>query len=107
MPFANLLERDIHFTKHGHKFGAKDAMEYEELADAFMYGPLDVDTRECTRPTAIDRVRFGFVTHFLGVSCLIPAPEVIRTFYKVERTIIAWRGGERAYFSFECGRVNL
>jgi hypothetical protein len=104
MPFANLFERDLHFTKHGHKFGASDASEYERMADAFMYGPLDDDSRECVRPDGVDRVRFGFVTHYEGITCLIPAPEVLRTFYPVKITTISRHGGEAAYFAFECGR---
>jgi hypothetical protein len=104
MPFANLFERDLHFTKHGHKFGAVDAPEYERMADAFMYGPMDDDTNECIRPEGIDRVRFGFVTHYEGIACRVPAPEVIRTFYPVRLTTIARRGGEASYFTFECNR---
>ncbi len=104
MPFANLFERDLHFTKHGHKFGALDAPEYERMADAFMYGPMDDDTSECIRPDGIDRVRFGFVTHYEGIACQVPAPEVIRTFYPVRLTTIARHGGEAAYFAFECNR---
>lgn len=106
MPFANSFERDLHFTKHGHKFGARDAQEYEMLADTFMYGPLDQDTRECIRPGAIDRVRFGFGTHYEGVARMIPLPEVIRTFYPVKQTAIARHGGESGYFDFECERQS-
>jgi len=104
MPFVNLFERDLHFTKHGHKFGAADASAYERMADAFMYGPLDDETDECMRPEGIDRVRFGFVTHYEAIARLVPAPETIRTFYPVKWKTIARRGGEAAYFVFECNR---
>lgn len=104
MPFASLYERDLHFTKHGQKFGARDAREYERMADRFMYGPMDAATNQCIRPEAIDRVRFGFVTHYEGIARQVPAPEVIRTFYPVRLTTIARRGGEAAYFVFECKR---
>jgi len=80
------------------------------MADIFMCGPLDSDTHECTRPEGIDRVRFGFVTHYEGIGRLLPAPEVVRTFYPVELRTILGHGGEAGYFSFECSRrsgVNL
>ena len=105
MPFSSRFERDLHFTKHGHKFGATDAEEYERMADAFMFGAMDVDAQECIRPSNIDRVRFGFGTHYEGVACIVPV--FVRTFYPVQLTIIARHGGEAGYFSYECGRVNL
>jgi len=105
MPFANPLERELHFIKHGHKFGATNAQEYERMADVFMFGPMDVDTKECIRPRKIDRVRFGFGTHYEGVACVVP--EFVRTFYPVRAVIITRHGGEAEYFAYECGRVNL
>ncbi len=109
VPFCNSLELALHFAKHGHRFGASDASEYERIAEAFMDGPLNGDGHECIRPHG-DRVRFGFLTHYEGVTCRIPVPECIRTFYPVEPTTIARHGGEAAYFRFECARrsgVNL
>lgn len=104
MPFANAWERDTHFAKHGHKFGAADPLEYEQMADAFMYGPMPANTRECTRPQGIDRIRFGFLTHHEGVSCI--SPEFLRTFYVVETKVVKRHGGEAAYFGWDCGRVG-
>lgn len=107
MPFANNFERDLHFAKHGHKFGAASADEYERMADHFMYGPLDQDTRECTRPVGPkgkqDKLRFGFVTHYQAVACIMPA--FVRTFHPVELRFIAKRGGEAGYFAYQCGRM--
>jgi hypothetical protein len=105
VPYCNSWERAIHFAKHGHKFGASDASEYERMAEVFMYGPLNGDGHECIRPQG-DRVRFGFATHYEGVTRTAPAPECIRTFYPVELTTIARRGGEAAYFRFECRRSS-
>jgi hypothetical protein len=100
----------MHFAKHGHKFGAIDASEYEKIADAFMFqGPMD-DSRDCVRPNDGDRVRFGFLTHWEGIARRFPEPECIRSFYPVRPATIARRGGELAYFAFECGRtagINL
>jgi hypothetical protein len=105
MPFLNIFERDLHFTKHGHKFGAPDALEYEKLADAFLYGQMAASTHECVRPSGIDRVRFDDGTHHEGVACIMP--EYVRTFYPVKATLIARHGGEAGYFAHECGRVQL
>lgn len=105
MPFANDLERDLHFAKHGHKFGAADALEYERMADAFMYGPMDIDAQECIRPNRIDRIRFGFATHYQGIVCMIR--NVLRTFYPVRAATIRRRSGEANYFAYECSRINL
>lgn len=107
MAFCNQFERDIHFAKHGHDFGAADASEYEQMADDFMYGPLGPDTHECTRPlgpTGVqDELRFDFGTHFEAVACIVPA--FIRTFYTVRIMIIARHGGQLGYFAYECGRI--
>ena len=105
MPFANDMERELHFWKHGEEFGATDSLEYERLADAFMYGPLGVDTHQCFRPGGIDRVRFDYGTHFEGVACT--RPEAVRTFYTVGLGLIRRHGGEAGYFVHECNRVEL
>jgi hypothetical protein len=46
MPFLNKWERDIHFAKHGHEFGAADAADYERMADVFMSGGLEPDAQQ-------------------------------------------------------------
>lgn len=105
MPFASVLHRDTHFAKHGHKFGATDAVEYERMADHFMFDAMDANTRECLRPRHSDRFRFGFVTHLAGVVAM--QTNFLRTFYPVEPINITRRGGEAGYFYFQCSRVNL
>lgn len=104
MPFANPAERDLHYAKHGHQFGAVDPLEYERLADDFLYGAMAVSTHECIRPDRIDRVRFDYGTHFEGVACR--QPDFIRTFFAVDLRRVRRRGGEAGYFAYECGRVN-
>lgn len=108
MPFRDQYERDIHFQKHGHEFGAADADEYERMAHQFMYGARGQNTRECTRPKSRrgeqDRVRFDFGTHFQAIACFIPAA-FLRTFYVVKTTMIAHCGGEAQYFADECARI--
>lgn len=105
MPFASQMERDIHFKKHGHKFGVASAEEYEKMADQFMIGSLNPNTRECARPNGADRLRFDLVTLHFGVAST--SPNFIRTFYPVERRIVVRHGGPAAYFTYECGRTNL
>jgi pyocin large subunit-like protein len=99
------MERALHFRKHGHKFGLQSEVDYEQMADSFMFGVLNRPTRECTRPNAADRVRFNHVNRHFGVACI--APEFVRTFYPVEQKKVARHGGPDQFFAFECGRVNL
>jgi hypothetical protein len=105
MPFANDMERELHFWKHGEEFGAADSLEYERLADAFMYSPLGVDTHQCFRPGGLDRVRFDYGTHLEGIACT--RPEALRTFYIVSLRLIGRYHGEAGYFAHECNRVEL
>ncbi len=104
VPFCDVWERDTHFVKHGQKFGAADAAEYERMADSFVFGATADDARDCIRPN-VDRVRFGFVTHLEGIVRRVPEPECVRTFYPVRGTTIANHGGEAGYFAYECARV--
>lgn len=102
MPFANTFQRDIHFAKHGHKFGAADPTEYERLAEAFLFGPLGANMRQCFRAIRMDRVRYEFGTQYEGVACTLP--QFIRTFFPVNNWLIAKHGGEVGYFRY--GKVS-
>lgn len=99
MPFANAMELEIHFRKHGRKFGIATKEEYERLADLFMFGQMGPNTRECLRPGGADRLRFDFVTVHFGVASVVPA--FVRTFYPVERRIVMRHGGSAGYFAYE------
>ena len=103
MPFQDTLERDLHFAKHGHEFGAADAAEYERMADAFMFGPIAAEVRECIRQNGMDRLRFGYSSHHFGVATTRPVS--VRTFYIVRAINIASHGGTREYFQWQCGRI--
>ena len=103
VPFANQYERESHFVRHGAEFGAANAIEYETIADAFMYGALEPDARQCVRPNGIDTVRFNFVTHFQAIA----HPRALRTFYVVKASVIANHGNELGYHHYECNRTNL
>ncbi len=102
MPFQNAWERAIHFAKHGAAVGAPTAEDYERMADAFMFGLMNAQTRECVRPNFVDRLRFKTLNRHFGVACI--QPEFLRTFYPVGRKLIAKYGGDVPYFRYECGR---
>jgi len=107
MPFCDAWERATHFAKHGHEFAAVDAMEYERIADDFIFGPRDAVTHECTRPSGHERLRFDFVIRYFGVARVVPAPECVKTFYVVKGSTVAHHGGAQGYFQYECGRINV
>ena len=48
----------MHFERHGQQVGAVDAADYERMADEFMSGAMNHNTRECRRPNQGDRLRF-------------------------------------------------
>ena len=51
MPFETPVERNEHFIRHGHEFGViLTESEYENRADAFMFGPQPWHVLECVRP---------------------------------------------------------
>src|SRR6516164_3030606 len=112
MPFCSVLERDMHFEKHRNEFNARDAVEYERMADEFMSAPLNATTGECIRPPAgrrqrqpedrQDRVRFDFQNYALGVSRVVPAPECIKTFHRVPGNRVIYYGGPHRYLAYEC-----
>jgi hypothetical protein len=107
LPFANQFELALHFEKHGRKFGLLPGQEaeYERMADEFLFGDMPPRVKQCIRANGIDRLRFCFRRTFFGVACLIP--ECVRTFYPPEDEVIIARGGNAAFFRFECGRVIL
>jgi hypothetical protein len=100
VPFKNALKRDIHFTRHGHEFGAATPEEYELLADAFMLGPMNADTQERLRPNGRLRNRLDFVAVHFGVA-EVRRP-VINTFYIPRPDTIARHGGAAQLFADYC-----
>jgi hypothetical protein len=104
MPFANPMERAIHFWKHGAEFGCKTDEDYERLADSFLFGAMSATTRECWRPNGVDRLRFNSSNRHFGVACI--APVFIRTFYQVGIKKVAKHGGVNGFLSYECARLT-
>lgn len=105
MPFLSQFQRDIHFQKHGREFNAADAVEYERMADEFMFGAMTLVMRECVRANGNERLRFSVAHHHFGAANL--APEFIKTFYRVPMHTVNRHGGSASYFNYECGRMDL
>jgi uncharacterized radical SAM superfamily protein len=107
VPFCNEWERNTHFAKHGYKFAAVDPLEYERIADAFMFEALDVGVGQCIRPTGAERLRFDFEVRYFGVARIVPEPECLITFYPVQRGTIDYHGGAARFFRHECARIDV
>jgi len=105
MPFANAVERALHFKRHGHEFQAADEIQYEAMADAFMGGPMSISTRECTRQNGTDRLRFNVANDNFGVA--VVAAVIVKTFYIVPPHQIIRRNGKVGFFNYECARTSL
>jgi hypothetical protein len=103
VPFATVYERDIHFHKHGAGVGAATEADYEAMADLFMFGPMNVNTRDCTRPNGVDYLRMELIRTDFGVTCLTTS--FVRTFYRPAPLKIWNRGGTIRFLAFECAKV--
>lgn len=104
LPFSDKTELELHFLKHGHKFGLVPGQEadYERMADHFMFGVMTITMQECLRPSGVDRLRLDSAKVYFGVACTVPA--FVRTFYPPEATTLACHGGPFGFFRYECGR---
>ena len=103
VPFENARERAIHFAKHGHKFQSVDELDYERMADLFMYGTMPPDVQQCHRPHGRDRLRIEHTTAHFGVACVVPS--FVRTFYPASAGMLSKRGGTHGFFQAECNRI--
>src|SRR5215469_4923964 len=100
MPFATELQRDLHFAKHGHTVGAADAMQYEMMAEQFMFGPMTLSMRACQRPNGADQLRYNLLNRHFGAACALPV--YVKTFYQVPLHTVHRHGGGVEYFAYEC-----
>jgi hypothetical protein len=100
VPFSTVMKRDIHFQRHGHEFGVATPEEYERMADTFMLGPLNSDTRECIRPNGNLRNRMDFVMFHFGAA-EVHRP-IIATFYIPRPDTVARHGGVAGLFVHYC-----
>lgn len=76
--FLNQKQLLRHFEQHGTDFGASNAQEYEQMADAFLGAPLSSTVHECRRRDG-DRIRYNPMSQEYGV---LGHDEMIRTYYK-------------------------
>jgi hypothetical protein len=103
VPFPSRRQCSLHFSKHGHHFGAADEQEYERLADAFMSQPMYPDLYECVNPTGMnDRNRLDGATRYFGVAYNVT---VLRTFHIRDAGSIAYRGGPLGFVTHKCSEV--
>jgi len=107
VPFRDAITREKHFLKHRHKFlvALANAVEYERMADNFLDGPMDADTKECQRRQANDRLRFNHTTLHIGIACLNPV--YVRTFYPVDVANVNASGGAQNYFRYKCREMSI
>jgi hypothetical protein len=105
MPFANDYERDIHFKKHGSEFGAATEIQYEQMADAFMTGPMVLTMRECVRPNGTDRLRINIANKHFGVA--VVASAILKTYYIVPFHRSVRHQGIVGFYNFECARTDV
>jgi len=103
VPFANAIQRQLHFVKHGHKFGAVDEFDYERMADTFMSMLMHPNMFECCRAVGtFDRIRLDGLTRFFGVAY---NGTVLRTFHPRSAASIAAKGGPLGFVTFKCAEV--
>jgi pyocin large subunit-like protein len=98
--FASISDRAEHFKAHGEDFDATSAIEYEEMAVAFLSATSDAHIVEGIRRGNGDTVRFHRVTQAFAV---MRSDGIIKTFYKPDP---AWHGfsSNLAYFQNECAK---
>lgn len=104
VPFENAYKLRSHFMKHGHEFGVQTAAEYEQLADRFIFGPMNDHTQECVRRNG-QSVRLDLQARHFGVG--IVSSRVVKTFYVVPIGKIRNRGGPEQFLTSECQRTDL
>lgn len=104
VPFASVAERDIHFRKHGHEFGAANAAEYEQLADGFMCGALPLNVSECIRPNGTRRNRMHLINVHFGVA--IVNQDVVVTFYIPSASTVKRHGGVKKLAADYCAKPD-
>ncbi|MGH9892377.1 MAG: hypothetical protein ACREA0_10410 [bacterium] len=101
MPFTKGFEtpEDLtdHFIRHP-EFGVATELEYLELADTFLGGPLDpVTTRQCMRSNG-DLLRYNEATEEFGV---LRRDGIIKTYFRPDPAEHS-QGSNLTYFFSEC-----
>jgi pyocin large subunit-like protein len=98
------MERDIHFRRHGHEFGVGTPDEYEQMADAFMFGPINADTHECIGPNGNRRKRMDYITVHFGAA--VVRRNVLITFYIPTADTARRHGGAAQLFADYCAQPD-
>jgi hypothetical protein len=66
VPFRDAKALELHYEDHAVLLGAQTLVEYESMAETFMFGPLCTTCYECNRPLG-GRARFDSLTSRYGV----------------------------------------
>lgn len=77
--FADAISLQNHFKKHRNDFHARDAVQYEAMADTFLGSSLTPDVLECIRASNGDIVRYNSITDEFGI---LSSSNTIKTYYK-------------------------
>jgi len=100
VPFQTPADRADYFQKHGGQYIVATELEYEALADAFMFSPLTPDVRQCYRPQG-DRLRYRDASNDLGI---VNRNYFLKTFFKPDPAIHG-HATNIDYFNHECLRI--
>jgi len=76
--FESIVQLRRHFSEHGHDFGARNADEYEQMADVFLGGSKPEGVHECVGYNRA-RMRYDPASEAFGV---LDGGGVIRTYFK-------------------------
>jgi pyocin large subunit-like protein len=76
--FESIEQMNRHFSEHGDDFGARSAVEYEEMADRFLSGDKSESMHECTRACGM-KLRYDQNSEAFGV---LDRDRIIRTYFR-------------------------
>jgi hypothetical protein len=76
--FESISQLRRHFSEHGHDFGARNANEYEQMADLFLGGNKPEGMHECVQNSGA-RLRYDPVSEAFGV---LGTQGIIGTYFK-------------------------
>ena len=76
--FESISQLNYHFQEHGGDFGASNANDYEQMADAFLGGTKPETVHECIRSCGM-KLRYDSSDEAFGI---IDKGNIIRTYFK-------------------------
>ena len=98
--FRTSEQRRKHFRKHGAKFGAVSAIQYEEFASNFLTAALNSHSEDCARRQNNDYIRFDSGNNVIGI---ISFDGFIKTYFKPDPAVHGF-STNRDYYLCECNQ---